>query len=149
MAGIVGTGKSSVAHALADATGGVVIASDRVRKRQAGLEATARGHAEIYTEERTRATYAGLLERAEPVVRSGRVAILDATYARASLRDELRAWASSHGVASLFQTLGVTDQKMRFYYETGGQILAWVLFVGYIAIPVSILVFGLGNGVVK
>jgi succinate dehydrogenase / fumarate reductase, cytochrome b subunit len=61
----------------------------------------------------------------------------------------LLAFHLSHGVASLFQTLGVTDQKMRFYYETAGQILAWVLFVGYIAIPVSVLVFGLGNGVAK
>jgi succinate dehydrogenase / fumarate reductase cytochrome b subunit len=61
----------------------------------------------------------------------------------------LLAFHLSHGVASLFQTLGVTDQKMRFYYETGGQVLAWGLFVGYIAIPVSVLFFGLGSGVVK
>ena len=39
----------------------------------------------------------------------------------------LLAFHLSHGVASLFQTLGVTDQRMRFYYETGGQILAWIL----------------------
>ena len=98
MAGIVGTGKSTVAQALADATGGVGIASDRVRKRQAELPATARGHGELYTEERTDATYAGLLERAEPVVLSGRVAILDATYARAGFRTVLRDWASAHGL---------------------------------------------------
>jgi succinate dehydrogenase / fumarate reductase cytochrome b subunit len=61
----------------------------------------------------------------------------------------LLAFHLSHGVASLFQTLGVTDQRVRFYYETGGQILAWVLFVGYIAIPISVLVFGLGSEVVK
>ncbi|MEX2208382.1 MAG: AAA family ATPase [Myxococcota bacterium] len=98
MAGIVGTGKSSVAQALADATGGVVIASDRVRKRQAELPASARGHAELYTDLRSEATYAGLLERAAPVVLSGRVAILDATYTRASFRRELRAWASDHAL---------------------------------------------------
>ena len=40
--GIVGTGKSTAAAELADAAGGVVIASDRVRKRLAGLAATAR-----------------------------------------------------------------------------------------------------------
>jgi len=98
MAGIVGTGKSTVAQAFADATGGVVVASDRVRKRQAELPASARGHGELYTEERTEATYAGLLERAAPVVLSGRVAILDATYARQSNRSELRAWASAHAL---------------------------------------------------
>ena len=98
MAGSVGTGKSSVAQALADVTGGVVIAADRVRKRQAELPASARGHTELYTEERTEATYAGMLERAAPVVLSGRVAILDATYARRSFRNELRAWASDHAL---------------------------------------------------
>ena len=59
------------------------------------------------------------------------------------------AFHLNHGIGSLFQTLGITGQKMRSYYEIGAQILAWVLFVGYIAIPVSILLFGLGNGVVK
>ncbi len=98
MAGIVGTGKSTVAQALADATGGVVIASDRVRKRQAELPVTARGHSEIYTQERSEATYAGMLERAAVVVGSGRVAILDATYAGAGFRTELRAWASDRGL---------------------------------------------------
>jgi aminoglycoside phosphotransferase family enzyme/predicted kinase len=98
MAGIVGSGKSSVAQALADATGGVVIASDRVRKRQAALPAGARGHVELYTDERTEATYAGLLERAAPVVLSGRVAILDATYARVNFRRELCAWAAAHAL---------------------------------------------------
>jgi succinate dehydrogenase / fumarate reductase, cytochrome b subunit len=61
----------------------------------------------------------------------------------------LLAFHLSHGIGSLFQTLGVTDKKMRFYYETGAQILAWVLFAGYISIPLAILVFGLGNGVEK
>lgn len=96
MAGIVGTGKSSVAQSLADANLGVVISSDRVRKSQAALPETARGHGELYTEERTARTYAGMLERAVPVVHSGRVAILDATYARAALRNELRRFAAKH-----------------------------------------------------
>lgn len=55
----------------------------------------------------------------------------------------------NHGIGSLFQTLGVTDAKMRSYYETGAGILAWVLFVGYVSIPISILFFGLGSGVTK
>jgi len=99
--GIVGTGKSTVARALAELCEGVVISSDRVRKRQAALPATARGHAELYTDERTSRTYAGLLERALPVVRSGRLAILDATWARAVLRAPLLAFASEHSVRAL------------------------------------------------
>jgi uncharacterized protein len=98
MAGIVGTGKSTVARALADDLGAVTVASDRVRKREARLTERARGHTELYTDERTQRTYAGLLERAQPVVRSGRTAILDATYARAALRAHLVSWAAKEGV---------------------------------------------------
>jgi aminoglycoside phosphotransferase family enzyme/predicted kinase len=98
VAGVVGTGKSSVAEALADAVCGVVISSDRVRKAQAHLPATARGHGELYSDERTTATYSGMLERAAPVVDSGRVAILDATHARRALRDPVRRWAAERGV---------------------------------------------------
>jgi hypothetical protein len=45
--------------------------------------------------------------------------------------------------------LGLTDKNFRPIYEIGAPILAWVLFVGYISIPVSVLFFGLGNGVVQ
>ena len=61
----------------------------------------------------------------------------------------LLAFHLSHGIGSLFQTLGVTNNKLRFYYETGAHILAWALFGGYIAVPLSILFFGLGKGIVK
>ena len=60
----------------------------------------------------------------------------------------LVAFHLSHGIGSLFQTLGLTDKRLRPIYETGGPILAWVLFLGYAAIPVSVLFFGLGNGIV-
>lgn len=45
----------------------------------------------------------------------------------------------SHGIGSLFQTLGITSQRMRPVYETGGKVLAWALFAGYAAIPLSVL----------
>lgn len=57
-------------------------------------------------------------------------------------------WHLSHGVASLFQTLGVSNQHMRRIYEKSAQVLAWLLFLGYASIPVSILVFGLGKNIV-
>jgi aminoglycoside phosphotransferase family enzyme/predicted kinase len=95
MAGLVGTGKSSAAEVLADAVDGVVIASDRVRKRRAGLPATDRSGAAagLYRPEATDAVYAALLERAAPVAAAGRVAILDATYSRARHREQALAWA--------------------------------------------------------
>ena len=61
--GVVGTGKSTVAAGLADQLDGVVIASDRVRKRLAGVAPTARiggaWQSGAYTAEQTERTYAG------------------------------------------------------------------------------------------
>jgi len=45
----------------------------------------------------------------------------------------------SHGVASLFQTLGITTEKMRPVFERGGLILAWVVFLGFASIPTAVL----------
>ena len=57
-------------------------------------------------------------------------------------------WHLNHGIASLFQTLGLTTQTMRFFYQNLARILAWVLFAGYISIPVAVLFFGLGKNIV-
>ena len=59
----------------------------------------------------------------------------------------LVAFHLSHGIGSLFQTLGLTDKELRPIYESGALILAWILFVGYVSIPVAVLFFGLGNGI--
>jgi aminoglycoside phosphotransferase family enzyme/predicted kinase len=102
MAGLVGSGKSRVAEALALGLGGVVIASDRVRKHLAGLSPHDHAKAEagegLYTDARLDAVYAALLERAEPVVGSGRVAILDATFSRRGWRERAQRWAAEHSL---------------------------------------------------
>lgn len=104
--GAVGTGKSTAAEALADRIEGVVIATDRVRKREVGLAPTARAAADlrrgIYTTEWTERVYAGLLGRAGPVVASGRVAILDGTFATRAHRRQARAAADALGVGVRF-----------------------------------------------
>jgi len=48
----------------------------------------------------------------------------------------------SHGIASLFQTLGITTKKMRPVFEKGGLIVAWIIFLGFASIPTAVL-FGL------
>lgn len=100
VAGVVGTGKSTVAAALADATGGVVIASDRVRKHLAGLPVEDRSGAAkgLYGDAAKDAVYAALLERAAPVLDGGRVAILDATFASRAHRDAAVAIARARGL---------------------------------------------------
>jgi len=102
MCGTVGTGKSSVARHLAQSLGGIPISSDRVRKVLSGLEATA--HAPdapdegIYRPDRVREVYRALLERAAPVIESGRIAILDASYSKRVERDAARDWAARRGL---------------------------------------------------
>jgi aminoglycoside phosphotransferase family enzyme/predicted kinase/RimJ/RimL family protein N-acetyltransferase len=104
--GIVGTGKSSAAAELAAAGRAVVIASDRVRKRLAGIAATARRHdgidEGIYAPEQSERVYAGMLERAAPVLASGRSSILDATWSRAADREQARRFARERGLRCLF-----------------------------------------------
>jgi len=102
MTGLVGSGKSSVAETLADAAAGVVVASDRVRKALAGLAPTARSGAAqgLYDDAAKERVYEALLARAAPVVESGRVAILDATYALERHRAAALAWARERGVAA-------------------------------------------------
>ena len=55
----------------------------------------------------------------------------------------------NHGLSSLFQTLGFSNRTMRRVYDTGAGIVAWLLFIGYASIPVSILIFGLGKDYLK
>jgi succinate dehydrogenase / fumarate reductase cytochrome b subunit len=50
----------------------------------------------------------------------------------------------SHGIGSLFQTLGITNRRTRPVIELVTQAIAWLLFLGYISIPVSVL-----TGIVK
>jgi len=45
----------------------------------------------------------------------------------------------SHGFASVVQTLGINNRKIANFVSTGGQTLAWIVFAGYVSIPVTIL----------
>jgi len=45
----------------------------------------------------------------------------------------------SHGFQSLVQTLGLTSRKWVCVLEIGSRALAWVIFAGYVSIPVSVM----------
>jgi succinate dehydrogenase / fumarate reductase cytochrome b subunit len=51
----------------------------------------------------------------------------------------LLAMHLSHGIASLFQTLGLTTAKLRPFFARVGLIVAWVIFAGYISIPLAVI----------
>jgi aminoglycoside phosphotransferase family enzyme/predicted kinase len=105
LTGIVGTGKSTAAEEAAERLDGVVVSSDRLRKRLAGMEATESASAGvdqgIYDPAHTQRVYRGLLERAAAIVASGRVAILDATHSHGAQRRRAEAFARARGLSFL------------------------------------------------
>lgn len=102
LGGLSGTGKTTVARALAPgigpAPGAVVLRSDVLRKQLFGVSETERLPAEAYSGEVTRRVYAGLLERAGRIVRAGHAVIVDAVNARPEERTDLEAAARDAGV---------------------------------------------------
>jgi aminoglycoside phosphotransferase family enzyme/predicted kinase len=89
--GLPGTGKSTLAGALADRLGAVLLSSDRVRKETAGLAPRASARAGyqqgIYRPQWTEHTYAELLERATRLLERGESVILDASWSNAAHRE--------------------------------------------------------------
>lgn len=102
IAGRSGTGKSSIAAALAPALGPVpgalVLRSDVVRKRLFGRPPTERLEGEAYRPEVTRRVFAALAERAGRLAAAGRAVVCDAVYGLPEQRAELAAAARSAGV---------------------------------------------------
>jgi succinate dehydrogenase / fumarate reductase cytochrome b subunit len=45
----------------------------------------------------------------------------------------------THGFASVVQTLGINNRKTANFVSIGGQSLAWLVFAGYVSIPLTIL----------
>jgi predicted kinase len=78
------TGKTTLAGAVADRVGGVLLSSDRVRKETFGLDPAQR-HAThyrrgIYTQEATKQTYWHLAERAGSALTMGECVVVDASF---------------------------------------------------------------------
>ncbi|MGH0034967.1 MAG: AAA family ATPase [Myxococcota bacterium] len=94
VAGTVGSGKSTVARALARPGGVPVIASDVLRGRVVG---DAGGPADRYSADARDRVYGAMLERARSLLLAGRPVILDATFARNAHRDAARRLAREIG----------------------------------------------------
>ena len=100
MTGLSGTGKSTVAAALARALGAAVFASDAVRKELAGVHgpAPAGWQEGIYDRDWTEATYARLLALAESGLANGEAVVLDATFRDQAGRERAASLARAAGV---------------------------------------------------
>lgn len=92
VAGLSGTGKSTVARRLAPHAGGIcgaiILRSDVIRKMKHGVDPLQRLPADAYTQEASRETYAAMLDRAALLLQGGATVILDAVFGN---EDERRA----------------------------------------------------------
>ncbi|MCW2937523.1 MAG: gluconate kinase [Actinomycetia bacterium] len=124
--GLPGTGKTSLAGALADRLGCTVLSSDRVRKELAGISphdtAAASYQSGIYDVAFTYETYAELLDRAERLLGLGESVIIDASWTLAAVRDTA-AEVAARGYADLVELRCTTPAEMttvRMRERTGG-----------------------------
>ncbi len=96
-----GAGKSSLARRLAPALGAapgaVVLRSDEIRKRLAGLAPAERAPPEAYSSAADAAVFDELFGVAETLLRAGRAVVLDATFLRPELRARAEAVARAAG----------------------------------------------------
>jgi succinate dehydrogenase / fumarate reductase cytochrome b subunit len=51
----------------------------------------------------------------------------------------------SHGLGAMFQSLGWKSPAYTPLITGFAKVASWLIFIGYISIPISILVFGYGN----
>ena len=84
--GLMGSGKSVLAGALAQRAGLQVLSSDVIRKASAGVQPTTPAHMTygegLYTAERTETTYRQMFEQAESLLAGGHSVVLDASFIR-------------------------------------------------------------------
>ncbi|MCL2678765.1 MAG: AAA family ATPase [Dehalococcoidia bacterium] len=102
MTGLTGSGKTTIASALAGRLGAIHASSDVTRKQLAGIPETEHRFDEkdggIYTPEFTRRTYDAILKQASEALRDGGNAILDAAFLRQKERNEAVTMAKELGV---------------------------------------------------
>jgi predicted kinase len=100
--GLSGTGKTTLAHALAPnlgaAPGAVHLRSDVIRKEHWGVDEQDRLSPEAYDPEVSERVYNTIQARSREVLTGGQTVIADAVYARPHERDELEAVARQLGI---------------------------------------------------
>jgi aminoglycoside phosphotransferase family enzyme/predicted kinase len=117
IAGLSGTGKSAVAATLHARTGFAHLNSDVVRKRLAGVPATAHAtgayEAGLYTSAHSARTYRTMLADAAAQLAAGHGVILDATFQRRADRDAARTLAQTHGVPIVIVECRCSEEEVR------------------------------------
>ena len=103
--GLPGTGKSTIASAIADAMNWSLLSSDELRKDLAGVAheepAVAAPGEGIYDETWTQRTYAELMRRVARLVERGESVVVDASWSDAAQRERLREVAATGGASMI------------------------------------------------
>jgi predicted kinase len=114
--GLSGTGKSTLARALAPALdpapGAVHLRSDLERKALLGVKETTRLGPDAYTKAASDAVYATLYRKARLVLEAGQAAIVDAVFAKAEERTAIAAVAASLGIPFAGLWLEAAPQRL-------------------------------------
>jgi hypothetical protein len=100
--GLTGSGKSTIAEALAKELGLALLSSDWIRKELAGVPLRQHSHDEygrgLYSPAASEAAYRELLVRADSSLNVGQSVIIDATCQKRGVRESLHRLAARHGV---------------------------------------------------
>ena len=105
IAGLPGTGKTTVARTLAERMGALHLNSDVLRK-ELGLM----GH---YSPEDKQQVYATLLQRAREALSEGQVVVVDSTFYKESLRAPFQALARDCGVEYHWVEIQASEPTLR------------------------------------
>ena len=98
MAGLSGSGKTTIASELAPQLNAIHIRSDAVRKHLAGIPLEQKAPAEIYSQEWNKKTYNELLRLGVLLAKQGFTIILDATYNRQQSREQIITETTPHNI---------------------------------------------------
>jgi aminoglycoside phosphotransferase family enzyme/predicted kinase len=117
MCGLPGTGKTFVARRLASKLGAHLLRSDVIRKRARTDGAGARAAPDAYSADAVLRNYDELLATARQQLAQGRIAILDATFDRRSLRERARELAKTQGAPTAVVLVSADEATVRARLE--------------------------------
>lgn len=122
--GLSGSGKSTVAAALAPeigpAPGARILASDRIRKHLFGVPAETRLPADAYRPDISKTVYAELAGRAAHIVGCGHAVVADAVFDRPEERERIENAALAEGVP--FQGLWLDVDADRLFQRVAARM---------------------------
>lgn len=102
MSGLSGSGKSTAAQQLANASGAIRLRSDAVRKHLAGVPLHEKAGNEVYTSKMTDKTYSRLINLGTQLAGQGYRVILDAKFDKAAKRQEAIKTAGEKAISLTF-----------------------------------------------